>query len=220
MNEFLILSRLYVEKLGGYLMEKWKLLFVPLLSIALVACSADNEAKEEKEDSSQSVEVEKGLLNVEVTMPADLFEGQNIDDVIAEAKENGVKEVVQNEDGSLTYKMSKLAHKKMIEEIEAEMKASFEEMETSEDYASIEKIEFNKSFDKFTLTVNREAFENSFDGFALLGVAIQTYYYQLFNGVSEEDYKATVELKDAETSEVYETIVYPDALEQLSETEE
>ncbi|MGM9928025.1 MAG: hypothetical protein ACI35P_08735 [Bacillus sp. (in: firmicutes)] len=199
-------------------MKKWKLLFALLLSVALVACSSDDEAK--KEESNDTVEVDKGLLNVEVTLPASFFEGQDIDEVIAQAEEEGVKEVIKNDDGSLTYKMSKSEHKKMMTEMETEIKAFVEEMETSEDYTSIEKVDYNKSFDEFTVTVNREAFENGFDGFALLGLAIQSMYYQYFDGVSEEDYKMTVQLKDAETSEIFDTVVYPDALEALNETEE
>ena len=38
----------------------------------------------------------------------------------------------------------------------------------------------NKSFSKFTLIVDKEAFENSFDGFAALGLAMTGMYYQAF----------------------------------------
>ena len=217
----MILFTLYIDILGGCFMKKWKFLFVLLLSVALVACSSNEESTKEQEENKEAVEVDKGLLNVEVTLPASLFEGENLDEVIAQAKEEeGIKEVTKNEDGSLTYKMSKSAHKKMMAEMEKEIKASVEEMETSEDYTSIEKVEHNKSFTEFTVTVNKEAFENGFDGFALFGLAIQSMYYQLFDGASEEDYKTTFQLKDVETSEIFDTIIYPDALEGLGDTEE
>lgn len=41
-----------------------------------------------------SVEVDKGLFNVEGTLPASLFEGEDIDSAIKEAKAEGVKEVI------------------------------------------------------------------------------------------------------------------------------
>ena len=200
-------------------MKKWKLLFVSLLSIALVACSTDNEGNEKKEESNQAVEVDKGIFNVEVTLPASLFEGEDIDETITQMKEDGVKEVIKNDDGSLTLKMSKSEHEKLMDNMEAQMKEFVKEMETSEDFTSIQKVEHNKAFDEFTITVDKAAYENSFDGFALLGLAIQTLYYQLFDGVSEDDYEMTVKLKDAETSEIFETIVYPDALEALNDTD-
>ena len=200
-------------------MKKWKLLFVSLLSIALVACSTDNEGNEKKEESNQAVEVDKGIFNVEVTLPASLFEGEDIDETITQMKEDGVKEVIKNDDGSLTLKMSKSEHEKLMDNMESQMKEFVKEMETSEDFTSIQKVEHNKAFDEFTITVDKAAYENSFDGFALLGLAIQTLYYQLFDGVSEDDYEMTVKLKDAETSEIFETIVYPDALEALNDTD-
>ena len=201
-------------------MNKWKLQFVPLLSIALVACSTDTEGNEKKEESNQAVEVDKGILNVEVTLPASLYEGQDVDEAIAQMEEDGVKEVIKNDDGSLTLKMSKSEHKKLMDNMESDLKEFIKEIETSEDFTSIEKVEYNKTFDEFTITVNKEAYENGLDGFAFLALAIQTMYYQLFDGVSEEDYEMTVKLKDAETSEIFDTIVYPDALEALNDTEE
>lgn len=42
-------------------------------------------------------------------------------------------------------------------------------------------------------------------------------YYQLFEGVDPEDYKVVVDLKDQDTEEVYDTIVYPDALDEENE---
>lgn len=199
-------------------MKKFKILFLLLLSVALVACSSDDEAK--KETETENVAVDKGLLNVELTLPASFFEGQDMDEVIAEAEENGAKEVTKNEDGSLTYKMSKSEHKKMMDEMEKEMITFIDEMETSEDYPSIQKVEYNKSFTEYTVVVDQEAFESGFDGFGLLGLAIQSMYYQVFDGVKEEDYQTTVHMKNAETSEVFDTIVYPDALEDMGETEE
>ena len=206
------------EILGGKELKKFKILFLLLLSMALVACSSNDEAKKEKE--TENVAVDKGLLNVEVTLPASFFDGQDIDEVIAQAEEDGAKGVTKNDDGSLSYKMSKSEHKKMMAEMEKEMLAFIEEMETSEDYPSIQTVEYNKSFTEYTVVVDQEAFESGFDGFALLGLAIQSMYYQVFDGVKEEDYQTTVHMKNAETSEVFDTIVYPDALENMGETEE
>lgn len=206
------------EILGGKAVKKFKILFLLVLSMALVACSSNDEAK--KESETENVAVDKGLLNVEVTLPASFFEGQDIDEVIAQAEEDGAKEVTKNDDGSLSYKMSKSEHKKMMAEMEKDMLAFIEEMETSEDYSSIQTVEYNKSFTEYTVVVDQEAFESGFDGFALFGLAIQSMYYQVFDGVKEEDYQTTVHMKNAETSEVFDTIVYPDALEDMGETEE
>lgn len=167
----------------------------------------DKESTEEK-----SIEVDKGLLNVEITLPAFLFEDQDINAVIAEAKNEGVEDVKQNADGSLTYKMSKSKHKEMMKELEEGLMESIEDAKNNEDYVSIKDVTHNKTFSEFTVIVDQEKFENSFDGFAAFGLGLSGMYYQLFNGVNPEDYKVTIFIKSEATGEVFNTIVYPEAL--------
>lgn len=196
-----------------------KLLILPLillLGILLVACSQGDESGKKKEGadkaSEETLKVDKGLLNVEVTIPATLYKGQDIDSIISEAKNSGIKEVIKNDDGSLTYKMSKSEHKKMMKELKERIVKSVEELKTSEDFTSINDVAYNKSFSEFTLTVNKEKFEGSFDALASFGLALAGMYYQLFNGADVEHYKVTVYIKDESNGEVFDTMVYPDEL--------
>ena len=196
-------------------MKKMKLLFLSLLSFSLIACSSnDNDSKKERQNS---VEVDKGLLTVEVTIPASFYEGEdvNVEEIITEAEKDGVKKVTKNEDGSLTYKMSKSQHKKMLKDMESEIQQTIKEIESNEDFTSIDSIKSNQSYDEFTLSVNQSEYENSMDGFATLGLAMQSMFYQLFSGVDEEDYQVTIHLMNKDTSKVFDTVVYPDALEAL-----
>lgn len=196
-------------------MKKMKLLFLFLLIFSLIACSSnDSDSKKEKQDS---VEVDKGLLTVEVTIPASFYEGEdvNVEEIITEAEKDGVKKVTKNEDGSLTYKMSKSQHKKMLKDMESEIQQTIKEIESNEDFTSIDSIKSNQSYDEFTLSVNQSEYENSMDGFATLGLAMQSMFYQLFSGVDEEDYQVTIHLMNKDTSKVFDTVVYPDALEAL-----
>ncbi|MDM5233857.1 hypothetical protein [Lysinibacillus pakistanensis] len=202
-----------------------KILILPLtllFSILLVACGQDKESESGKksdnadraaeETKDESFKVDKGLLNVEVTIPASLFEGQEIDSVITEVKKERIKEVIKNDDGSVTYKMSKSVHKEMMKEMEKDILETIEEIKTSKDFASIKDVSYNKSFTEFTLTVNKEQFENSFDAMASMGLALTGMYYQLFSGVDSEKFKVTVIFKDESNGEVINTIVYPDDL--------
>jgi len=197
--------------------------FVLLLSIFLAACSQNAQKEDGKKEDvaevttdktsdGEPLKVDKGLLNVEVTIPASFLEGQDIDTVIAEAKNEGIKEVIKNDDGSITYKMSKSEHKKMMKEMEEGIIKSVEEIKTGEDFTSIKDVSYNKSFSEFTLSVNQEEFENSLDSIASFGLAVTGMYYQLFNGVNPEKYKVTVIFKNESNGEVINTIVYPDDL--------
>ncbi|MEW8987432.1 MAG: hypothetical protein AB2401_10610, partial [Bacillus sp. (in: firmicutes)] len=167
-------------------------------------------------EKSESIEVDKGLLNVELTMPASMFEDENIDSTIAEAEAKGIK-VTKNNDGSVTYKMSKSKHKEMMKELEKELTKSLDELKNDEELASIQDITHNKSFSEFTLIVDKAAYENSFDGFAVLGLGFSGMYYQLFKGIDVDDFKVTIFVKDGATGEVFGEVVYPDALEDLEE---
>ncbi|ARK32300.1 hypothetical protein [Halalkalibacter krulwichiae] len=175
---------------------------------------APGEEEEATEEDEQSVEVDRGLLNVEITIPPMMLEDQDIDQVIADAKEAGVKEVTENEDGSLTYKMSRSTHNEMMSEMREGIEANIEEIKQSDDYPSIADVRSNQSYSEFTLVVDQEAFENSFDGFAALGLAMTGMYYQIFNGDDPDKIDVTIHLENAETGEVFNTTVYPDAFEE------
>jgi len=203
----------------GRLKKMKKFLILPLtllLSILLIACNQDDDSGKKTDGadkaSEEPLKVDKGLINVEVTIPATLYKGQDIDSIISEAKNSGIKEVIKNEDGSLTYKMSKSEHKKMMKELKERIVKSVEELKTSEDFVSINDVTYNKSFSEFTLTVNKEKFEGSFDAIASFGLALAGMYYQLFNGADIEDYKVTVNLKYETNGEIFDTMVYPDSL--------
>ena len=197
-----------------------KLLFgLAVSSLLLAACGNDEEDKESNADKEQGIEVDKGLLDVELTLPADLFEGQTPEEIEASAKEQGVKEVRVNEDGSVYYKMSKADHKKMMSELETSIKESMDELVTSGETPSLKEIKYNKDFTKFDVTVDRAAFENSMDGFMIYAFALSGTYYNAFNGKNADDLKITINMIDAETNETFSTTVFPDDMEDTEGTD-
>ncbi|PAE15843.1 hypothetical protein CHH91_11625 [Virgibacillus sp. 7505] len=201
------------------------ILFLLLLTF-LAACSSNDDtvSSSEKEtakasaseasDEEGGVEVDKNLLSVEVSLPASFFEGQSAEDVIADAKDKGI-EVTANDDGSYTYKMSKSEHKKLMDEMSAELEKSTAEMVSSGDYPSIKDISYNKDFSEFTMVVDKEAYENSMDGFASFGLGMSGMMYQLFNGADPDEYSITISIEDEASGEVIGEVVYPDAMEDV-----
>jgi PBP1b-binding outer membrane lipoprotein LpoB len=194
------------------------ILMVLLTFTLLAACSSEETGKKDsKEDASkkeESVEVDKKLFNVEVTLPASMFENESLETVKADAKENGIKEVTENEDGSITYKMSNSTHKKMLKEISASIEETIEETKTSEDFVSIKDITHNDSFSEFTLVVDKEKYENSMDAFATMSLGMSGMLYQMYDGVSEDEYSVTINVEDETTGETFGEVVYPDDLEE------
>lgn len=201
-----------------------KMIFaVAALLVALAACGGEEQEKSRtasqeesgqavKEEDNESIEVEKGLLNVEITIPASFVGEKDNDEFIEEAKDNGVKKVIQNDDGSLTLVMSKAAHKKMMKEMEENVIKAIEETKNSGDFPSVKDIKYNQSFTEFTLVVNKNAYENSLDGIAILGLSLAGGMYQVFDGVKEEDIKIVVHVEDEATGEIFHTATFPDMM--------
>lgn len=192
-----------------------------LVLVVLSACGNDDSNKKENTASDQAgeksadqeeqgVEVDKGLLNVEVVLPKEFIGEEDVDQLIADAKEEGVKEVTKNDDGSLTYKMSKSVYNGMMKDMTQSTLDYIEEMKNNEDFTSIKDVISNKSFSEFTIVADQEGFENSFDGFAALGLGMSGLFYQVFDGVTGDDAKVTIAVENAETGEVFDTMVYPD----------
>ncbi|WP_436371689.1 hypothetical protein [Cytobacillus sp. BC1816] len=180
---------------------------------------AEQTIKEEDQNNAEgneAVKVDKGLLNVEVTLPASMFEGEDMDSSIAEAEKEGIK-VTRYDDGSVTYKMSKSKHKEMMKEMETELQKTIADTKNGEDYPSVKEVSHNKDYSEFTLEVEREAYENSFDGFAVFGLGLSGMFYQLFNGVDPKEYEVKILVKDTATGEVFDEIIYPDAMEETGE---
>ena len=187
------------------IMQKFTCMLFLLLLTLLTSCSANKEEK--------STNLDQGPLDVEITLPAFMFEGENLDTIIANAEKNGIPEVVKHEDGSLTYKMSKEKHEELMNETGKGITDSIVEMKNSGAYSSIKDITHHDSFSEFTLLVDKAAYENSMDSFATFSLGMSGTMYQLFNGTNPDQYKVTVFVKDQDTQEIFDKIVYPDAFE-------
>src|SRR5690625_4375325 len=124
---------------------KFRIFIIVVLSLLVVsACSGNDETsstdeteqeeaqEQEEEEKEDGIEVDKGLLNVEITLPEMFFEDENIEEMIEEAKGEGVKEIAQNEDGTVTFKMSKKEHKEMLREMADDIEATVEEIRSEE----------------------------------------------------------------------------------------
>ncbi|TXK76926.1 hypothetical protein [Paenibacillus sp. N3.4] len=74
--------------------------------------------------------------------------------------------------------MIKSKHNEMMKEMEASLLKTIEEAKSGKDFKSIKNITHNKSFSEYTISVNQEAYKNSFDGFAALGLGITGMYFE------------------------------------------
>lgn len=192
-----------------------KIAYILLAMVILAACSNTQATKTDGSKKTKTINVDKGLFNVKVTLPASMFKDQNVDTVISDAKKKGII-VTKNDDGSLTYKMSRAQHKKMMDDIKTNINKSIEDMKSNKDFTSIKDVTHNTSFSEFTLLVDEATYQNSFDSLASLGLGFSGMMYQLFNGADPNNYKVKISVKDQATQDVFDQITYPDALDKQS----
>ena len=181
-------------------MKRITILLAILLLLFLTACGGENGGQAVNSDSQKqsdgaadvnsssdeekdTIEVDKNLFNVEITIPASLIADEDPEQIKAEAEqEEGIISVTVNSDGSLTYKMTKAAHKKMIDKMKESLEKTMDEIAGGSDFPSIKEIKANKSYTEFTMVVEREIYENSFDAFATFSLGLSSMFYQVFDG--------------------------------------
>lgn len=171
----------------------------------------DSEASEASDgsESGGAVEVDKGLLNVEILLPADFIEffsgGGSPEAALAEISEEGFEDAAVNADGSVLLTMSRLRYERLMNEQRAELERFIDGLPGPD--SGITRAEANRDFTEFIVTVDRaaapqEALEMlGFLNFALL---INVGVYQLFDGADPEDTSLRVEYVDAATGEVFD----------------
>ena len=181
------------------------------MSVTLIACGSTTKAPETTTEAPESttqttdtLNAEKNLLSVELTIPSSLLE----DDAAVldeESKAAGVKEIIQNDDGSITMKMSKSAHKKLLDEFKVGIDEGITEiLNDKETYPSLTEITYNDDLTEFTVKVDSNTY-GGFEGLSALTLYISGNVYQALNATPEDQIKTIVNFVDKDTGEVIET---------------
>lgn len=198
------------------------LIGVIILSLSISACG--NEADEgienetnlvetESLEENTSIEVDENLLTVDITLPPSFFQDMTEEEIIANAKEEGYKSTKVNDDGSVTYKMSKAKRKEMLKDMKISIDESIEELlEGEERVESFVEIEYNDNLSKVDIYVDPELY-SEWDSFYTVQFYMFGAFYQTFDGVASEDIDVIVNFIDNTTNDVINTGSYKDFIE-------
>lgn len=158
----------------------------------------------------KSIEVDKNLLTVDITLPASMFEDfGGLDDLDLEKykAENGFINAVKNNDGSLTVTMTKSQHKEVMSEMAESVKNKFSELVADKDTPYLKSIAHTDDFKKITVRVERAGYENAFFDITPFVIGFSVNMYQVFAG---EEFKVEIVVCDDANGDEIETIIYPD----------
>lgn len=149
---------------------------------------------------------------VEITLPAAYFEGTDAADIIASAQKQGFTTCAVNEDGSVTYTMSKAKHQEILKEFKASVDETIQDMiDGDQAVESFQKIEYNDTISEVNIFVDKAKY-SPFDGLSGLAFYFIGAQYQTFAGVAEDDIDVVVKFIDQATSETVDTMSYRDFL--------
>lgn len=101
--------------------------------------------------TAEQIEVEDNLFDVTLTLPADYASDITEEEIAQQVADGKVHTGVLNDDGSVTYTMSKAQHAALLESIAAELRSTLDDMIGSTDYPNLTAIEANDDFTDFTV---------------------------------------------------------------------
>ena len=131
-------------------------------------------------ESLGKVTTENGIFYVTITIPADMVGAETTQASLdAEAGKNFTSAKL-NDDGSVTYKMTKKQHKAMLEEFTKGIDEGLQEMVDNSDYA-FTKITHNANYTSFDAYLSTSEVGMT-EGFMVLGFYMYGGLYSLFSG--------------------------------------
>ena len=167
----------------------------------------DDEGWEQLE-AMGNVETENGIFYTKVTLPAEIV-GEDVtqESLDAEAGKDTYTSAKLNDDGSVTYKMTKKQHKAMMDGFVNMIEEELQNLVDSSDNA-FTRIEHNKDYTLFDayLSTNEIGFS---EGFMVIGFLYYSYIYNAFTGVEVQNvevnfYDPNGELIDSMSSADFE----------------
>lgn len=178
------------------------LLLALAMAFSVTACGGETSETEESSDNS-TVEVDENLLSVEVTVPVDFVEEgttqESLDSLVAE---KGFKSATLNDDGSVTYVMTKGQHKELMEGIKTSIDESIADMISSGDYPTIVEIEANDDYTAFDVTLSTDTLGLT-ESLSALVLYMCGGMYNAFNGTTVDN--ISVSFINQATGEVIQT---------------
>lgn len=149
-----------------------------------VGNSKEDIVKEETADQLEAIgdiDADKGIFDVTLTIPADFVGEVTQEELDETAEQVGYQSATLNDDGSVTYVMTKAQHKEMLAELRKNIEQSLNEMVKSENYPNITAITANENFTVFTVTTQND--EPDFaESLAVIGFYLYGGTYAVFSG--------------------------------------
>ena len=154
---------------------------------SVVDQSSDRSSARNELDAVGDISVDTGLFNVTVTIPSDFVEENMTQEQLDQAvKEHGYKSATLNNDGSVTYVMTKAQHNEMMQGIEQSIAETLDEIANAEDTPNIVKVESNKDYTQYKVFLKTDTVGLT-EAFTPLSLYFVSGMYHVFNGTEVDN---------------------------------
>lgn len=150
-------------------------------------------------DNIDNIKVDNNIATVSIVMPAEFVLDAN--QTVEDGKKDGrFTSVVANDDGSVTFTMTKLEHTKFMREIKTSIDDSIENyISECQTITAIEPID---DYSGFNIHVtDPEEYKNSLDAYSIVGLVLASGIYGRFNGKDITMAEIQIHLFDANGNE-------------------
>lgn len=151
--------------------------------------SADSDLDTAVDEAEQAlsaigdIDVDKGLFDVTITFPADFASDITQEEIDQQVADGKVHSGQINEDGSVTYVMSKDQHKAIVDGISESIQSTLDGMVGTEDYPNFTAIDHNVDYTNFTITTTTKPGETAIsDSMSVLVFATCGQTYGIVSG--------------------------------------
>lgn len=165
--------------------------------------NSDTDA--ESTEESGGIEVDEGLLTVDITFPesfVSMGETEMTQETVdASAAEQGYLGGKLNDDGSVTYTMTKLKQRELLDQMKSDFDDSIQE--TLAEYPNVKSVTRNDDFSEISIEVSEQDLAT---GFLAFGFSFTAYFYQVLDG---KEFATDIVYVDAATGEELSRTSYP-----------
>lgn len=177
--------------------------------LTLTACGSKNKNADNSNASTEPTKsniVDENLLTVDITIPASMFSEENpaTDKLTQKQIDYGFKSAKINDDGSVTYTMSKSAFNKYKKDLKANTESYLNSL--NKDFPSVTSVEFNDDFSEIKINVNRTEYKNNMDFMCITAAGLNANFYQAY---TNEKIITNISTIDDSTGEVIDSATYP-----------
>lgn len=199
--------------LGGTFMKKkfFTLFLIFSLALSFTACGSFRSSDQD----SYTISVKKGLFNTKIFIPTAFATSADIEDsgqdsfkIATIAKEEGIKHVTTNDDGSVSMKMSNNTYKNFLTNVKIAIDDyNNKSIKDNTDTCSFREISHDINLTEFNVKIDAEEYVNS-DILSSKPLYFFGILYQSLSATSKDDIKTTVNILDKDT----ENLIHVDSL--------